>query len=539
MWTIAIVDDDRQVLGGMSRLIPWEQLGVRLVGEAMDGEEGLRLIEASQPDIVITDIYMPVMNGLDMIEQLRKQQYAGKIIILSGYSDFDYARKALRLQVDDYLPKPASPTTIREVLQRVTRELAERRALENRERELQSQLMEYEPYLEREWVKSILIGGTSSPLTDPSRMLERLGWKNAQFMMLALEIKRQGRMEGISVRDWHLFRFAVGNTVEELAGQDGLRSYFLELHSHHMALLLYKPLTWPTEAFRSEVLALAGRIISSVHRFLKVKLHIGAGLRKDDWLAISDSTEEAFQALAERHEPNVAHPCVYVYSEGGFRRTAPRNVRPVRFFQEMTDAVRTFDEPRALLALDDFFRKDGGAAQLQPDELAAIGTQLFAILSFTLYESGIRLDDELPVTDLTKELGQMEDAQQWKAWVAEKVKRICSRYTPNENLKHKETVDYIIQYIHEHYAENIHLQDVADQVYISKNYLSTLFRQFTGETFGDYLTRVRMERAKSMVLEKKLLIAEIAERVGYRNVPYFTTLFKKHTGRSPTEFHKA
>ena len=170
------------------------------------------------------------------------------------------------------MPKPASPTTIREVFaQRVTRELAERRALENRERELQSQLMEYEPYLEREWVKSILIGGTSSPLTDPSRMLERLGWKNAQFMMLALEIKRQGRMEGISVRDWHLFRFAVGNTVEELAGQDGARAYFLEPHSHHMALLLYKPLTWPTEAFRSEVLALAGRIISSVHRFLKVK----------------------------------------------------------------------------------------------------------------------------------------------------------------------------------------------------------------------------------------------------------------------------
>jgi len=538
MWTIAIVDDDRQALGGMSRLIPWEQLGVRLVGEAMDGEEGLRLIESSKPDIVITDIYMPVMNGLDMIEQLRKQQYTGKIIILSGYSDFEYARKALRLQVDDYLPKPASPTTIREVLQRVTRELTERRALENRERDLQNRLMQYEPYLEREWVKSVLTGGSSSPLTDPSRMLDRLGWKNAQFMMLALEIKRQGRMEGISVRDWHLFRFAVGNTVEELAGQDGLRSYFLELHSHHMALLLYKPLSWPTEAFRLEVLALAGRIILSVHRFLRVKLHIGVGLRKDNWLAISDSTEEAFQALAERREPDAAHPCVYIYNEGGIRRT-PRNIRPVRFFQEMADAVRTFDEPRALLALEDFFRKDSGAAQLQPDELTAIGTQLFAILSFTLYESGIRLDDELSLTDLTKELGQLEDAQQWKAWVADKVNRICSRYTPNENLKHKETVEYIIQYIHEHYAENIHLQDLANQVYISKNYLSTIFRQFTGETFGDYLTRVRMEKAKSMVLEKKLLIAEIAERVGYRNVPYFTTLFKKHTGRSPTEFHKA
>ncbi|UYO05677.1 response regulator transcription factor [Paenibacillus sp. PSB04] len=539
MWTLAIVDDDRQVLGGMSRLIPWEQLGIRPIGEAMDGEEGLRLIRAAKPDIVITDIYMPVMNGLEMIEQLRKQQFDGKIIILSGYSDFDYARKALRLQVDDYLPKPASPATIREVLQRVIAELSEKRAAENREQELQDRLMQYEPYLEREWVKSVLTGGTFSPPTGPYRMLDRLGWKGAQFMMLALEIKRQGRTEGISARDWHLFRFAVGNTVEELARQDGLRSYFLELHSHHMTLLLYKPLSWPAEAFRSEVLALAGRIIESVDRYLQVKLRIGAGLRKDDWTAIADSTEEAFQALAERREPDANHPCVYVYTEAGFRHPAARNVRPVRFFQEMADAVRTFDEPRALLALEDFASSDSGVAQLSPSELAALGTQLFAILSFTLYDTGHKLDDELPPADLSKELGLIENAQQWKAWVAEKVKRICRRFTPNENLKHKETVEFIIQYIHEHYAENIHLQDVADQVYISKNYLSTLFRQFTGETFGDYLTRVRMEKAKSMVLEKKLLIAEIAERVGYRNVPYFTTLFKKHTGRSPTEFYRA
>lgn len=541
MWTIAIVDDDRQVLGGMSRLIPWDRLDVRPVGEALNGEEGLRLIEECRPDIVITDIYMPVMNGLDMIEQLRKRNYEGKIIILSGYSDFDYARKALRLQVDDYLPKPASLSSIREVLLRVTAELEERKKLECQERELRNKLLQYEPYLEREWVKSALTGGATSSLTEPSMMLERLGWKDAQFMMLALEIKRQGRMEGISAKDWHLFRFAVGNTVEELVSQAGLRSYFLELHSHHMALLLYKPLSWPQEAFRQEVLMLAGRMTSSVHRYLQVKLHIGAGSRKGNWLSIADSTEEAFQALAERREPDHSQPCpcVYVYTEGGNRPAVRRNVRPVRFFQEMADAVRSFDERRALLALEDFFQDDGGAAQLQIHELEAIGTQLVAILSFTLYESGIRFDEELPLTSLSKELSHVEGSEQWKAWAAEKVMRICSRFAPNENLKHKETVDFIIQYIHEHYADNIHLQDLADQVYISKNYLSTLFRQATGETFGDYLTRVRMEKAKSMVLEKKLLIAEIAERVGYRNVPYFTTLFKKHTGRSPTEFYKA
>ncbi|MFC5652052.1 response regulator [Paenibacillus solisilvae] len=535
MWTIAIVDDDRHVLGGMKRLIPWDQLEVRPVGEAMDGEEGLRLIEECRPDIVITDIHMPVMNGLEMIEQLRKRNYEGKIIILSGYSDFDYARKALRLQVDDYLPKPASLSTIREVLQRVTAELAERSALESEERELRNKLLQYEPYLEREWVKSVLTGGTVSPLSKPP---ERLGWKNSQFMMLALEMKRQGRMEGISARDWHLFRFAVGNMMEELVGQAGLRSCFLELH-HHMAILLYKPLSWPEEAFRREALTLAERMISSASRYLQVKLHIGAGSIKGDWRSIADSTEEAFQALSTRREPNPAHPCVYVYAEGGCRSAGRRNVRPVRFFQEMADAVRSFDEQRALLVLEEFFREDGGAAQLAAEELEAIGTQMFAILSFTLYESGIRLDEELPLTSLSNELSHVEGAEQWKTWAAQKVKRICSRFAPNENMKHKETVDFMIQYIHEHYAENFRLQDLADRVYISKNYLSTLFRQATGETFGDYLTRVRMEKAKSMVIEKKLLIAEIAERVGYRNVPYFTTLFRKHTGRSPTEFYRA
>ncbi|MGU3568083.1 response regulator [Paenibacillus sp. D51F] len=539
MWTIAIVDDDRQVLDGMSRLIPWEQLDARLVGEASDGEEGLRLIGERNPDIVITDIYMPVMNGLDMIEELRRQAYGGKIIILSGYSDFDYARKALRLSVDDYLPKPASLHTIREVLERVAGELSRQKAVESEERRIREKLLQFEPYWEREWAKSVLTGGEPSPAGAAAGLPEKLGWRNAQVITLALELRRQGRMEGMSVRDWSLFRFAIGNMVEELAGHAGMRSFFLELHSHHMAILLSKPLTWPEPVFRQEALELAGRIIAAADSCLQVKLRIGSGSRKADWRHAAHSTEEAFQALASRREPHPVHPCVYVHAEGGRPPGSGREHRPVWFFQEMADAIRSFDEQRALLALEQFCREGGGAASLDGTELEAIGAQLFAILSFTLYESGIRLDDTLAPSELARELALVEGVPQWREWAAEKIRFVCSRFAPNENLKHKETVDFIIQYIHEHYAENIHLQDLADRVYISKNYLSTLFRQATGETFGDYLTRVRMERAKSMVLEKRLLVAEIAEKVGYRNVPYFTTLFKRHTGKSPTEFYKA
>lgn len=123
MWKIAIIDDERQVLQGMKRAIPWEELGAEWAGEALNGEDGLAMIRATSPDIVITDIYMPVMSGLEMMEQLRNEGFKGKIIILSGYSDFEHARQALRLQVSDYVSKPISLPTLRTILHKVIAEL--------------------------------------------------------------------------------------------------------------------------------------------------------------------------------------------------------------------------------------------------------------------------------------------------------------------------------------------------------------------------------------------------------------------------------
>ena len=117
MWSVVIVDDDEKVLRGMKKVIPWEELNCQWIGEARNGKEGLELIEKKQPDIIITDIYMPIMNGLEMIEGLKGAGSESKVIILSGYSDFEYARQALRLSIDDYLSKPASVDTIRRALQ--------------------------------------------------------------------------------------------------------------------------------------------------------------------------------------------------------------------------------------------------------------------------------------------------------------------------------------------------------------------------------------------------------------------------------------
>ncbi|GIQ65017.1 hypothetical protein PACILC2_35850 [Paenibacillus cisolokensis] len=149
MWRIAIIDDDRQVLAGMRNIIPWGELNAVYAGEAEDGKQGLELVRQANPDIVITDIYMPVMNGLEMLEALRQSGCTSRFVILSGYSDFEYARQALRLEVTDYLTKPVSIATIRNVLRKVIRSLEEEAAERQEQHELMEQVSQFRPYLEK------------------------------------------------------------------------------------------------------------------------------------------------------------------------------------------------------------------------------------------------------------------------------------------------------------------------------------------------------------------------------------------------------
>ncbi|MBW7453843.1 response regulator, partial [Paenibacillus sepulcri] len=170
MWKIAIIDDERHVLQGMKRVIPWDELNAQWAGEALNGEDGLDLIRETQPDIVITDIYMPVMNGLDMMEQLRKEGFNGKIIILSGYSDFEHARQALRHNVSDYVSKPISVPTLKSIIGKVIQELVEEEEKRVRQGELEHKLMLYEPFIEKEWVRSAAVGTLDSSYQNGSHL---------------------------------------------------------------------------------------------------------------------------------------------------------------------------------------------------------------------------------------------------------------------------------------------------------------------------------------------------------------------------------
>jgi two-component system response regulator YesN len=540
MWKVVIIDDDRQVLQGMKASIPWETIGAVWAGEAMDGEQGLDIIEAAQPDIVLTDIYMPVMNGLDMIEELQRRNFQGKIIILSGYNDFEYARKALRMNVEDYLSKPVTLLTLRNVFETAIQQLEEQTMEKLEQEQLRQKLRLYEPFVAKEMINA-LVAGTFRDSDLQQYLHHHHDLMNHNHVVLAIEIIRTDRVLDISTSDWNLFRFAVNNIIREVILEGDTKSSLVELHSHHAAVLVQFPYESPVDKMLEQTRKLGKRIIQCTAKYLSIQLHIGVGHVKDRWERISDSTEEAFQALSLKRFAPCPDFDLYEYAidqkEGEWDLST--SIRPIKFYQQLAEAIQHTQEERSLQMIRAFLVQLKESEQTKPSFLQRLGMEIWTIFTYSLYNTGVVLDEQFPPQDIHAELKNISKINQLEEWLEQKVTEICRNRSWNENVKHKHAVEFMVEYIHDHYSEDITLSDLAEKVYISRNYLSHIFRSSTGDTFNQYVTKVRMEKAKRLILEGKYLIYEIAEKVGYKNVPYFSTLYKKHTGCNPSDLLKS
>ncbi len=543
MWKIVIIDDDPRVLQGMKNSIPWGELGAEWVGESIDGKQGLELIRRTQPHIVLTDIYMPVMNGIEMIELLRSERYEGKVVILSGYSDFQHARQALRLNVDDYLSKPVTLQTIRGVLGKVISRLEEERLKLAEKKRLEDRLVMYEPFVMKEWIKSVLTGTTTPELALLKEAdALRAKWEKQTHIVLGLHLFRSdnkpltaaagdGEAEGVPlIRLWNAALF-----------EGRLDCEFVELHSHHKAVIVHFDRDVSAEEAIKEVREAGRRMMRGAADYPEYGIRIGVGSLKRDWQEIADSAEEAFFAIAADYPLQPSNGSMVEYTAAASSPMAAAGARKsvghIKFCQQIFEGLQHSRLEQARTAIDAYRTKLGGMG-LTPSDVRMLGTEIWAILAYSLYDVGIFLDEMFPELDLKRQFIPVATSDQLMDWLLRKSELICASQQRDENLKHKQAVDFMIQYIHEHYDENITIHSLSNELYISRYYLGQIFKKATGDSFNHYLTKVRIAKARAMILEGKLLIYEIAEKVGFKNVPYFSTLFKKHTGLNPTDLLK-
>ncbi|CAN7718764.1 response regulator transcription factor [Paenibacillus sp. LjRoot56] len=517
MWKIAIVDDDFQVLRGLRHIIPWAELDAEFAGEAIDGESGLELIREVEPDIVITDLYMPGISGIEMIEKLRGEGFQGRFIIHSGYTDFEYARQAIRLDVDDYLNKPITIEQIREVLFRTIGQLEDFYLEKMEKKRLVRFVQNYEQQMADEQLAALLNGTLQPNAADMKLPTVATYWTDYDQQVVVLELVKTDRVTDISVADWHLFRFAMSNITKELTQQEWPESAFIWLFGPYSALVLHIPRSEADEISLERSARFIETLTSSMLRYLGLTVKAAVGERISKWEDLKKSADVAFESLQAFEQGRGAVDLVRYLSQSLQESSEEELWSHIQRFINRQEASAKGGDPKL------FYR--------------VLATEIWTLLQYAAQQADMSITptDENELVTSTDTIIHRADVE---SFLQAKVKSIGLKRQPTINQKHKEAVDFMLGYIHEHYAKDITMDELAGQLFISKNYLNQLFKKVTGETFMNYVIRVRLEKAKALLLEGNLLIYEVSEQVGYQNVPYFSTLFKKYCGINPSDLLK-
>lgn len=537
MYKMLIVDDEDEVREAIACKTDWAACGFELVGDCANGRDALEAAERLQPDVVLTDICMPYMDGLELAERLTEQYRELKIVILTGFEQFDYAKQAIKLKVNDYLLKPINLQELTEFLLKLKAELDEEAARMADLTSLRAQWQESYPLLRERFLNRLVL----HPMTADSirRKLDsfrlRLSGPSCAALLLELETEKgdygEGEADaGVMHPDWELLRFAAANIAHEIAEQEHGGVAF-QTRDDRIAILL----GGEDGELGAHMQKVAGFVSGAVGKYLKLPVSIGLGRVYPSVEQLRYSYQEASSALEYRCLIGVGRILAIQDVEYG---------EPVgeaeydEFERELSAAVKTGNEARARQAIDDWIAKLRASAMKMGGIVGYMHRMLATVIQAGA-QSGLEPADGAGSVFFAR-LNGLKTVEEARCWLEELCGQVIGDMARRRtDASHTQMAD-AIAYIHEHYSSaELSLGEVCQHVHLSLSYFSSLFKQETGLTFVEYLTKHRLSKAKELLLATGLKTYDIAERVGYQDPQYFSVIFKRRVGMSPKEFRAA
>jgi len=515
MYRAIVVDDEPIVRRGLISLIPKLDPDWSVVGEAKNGFEALELVKREMPDLVITDIRMPRMNGLDLLSALK--EYPVHVVILSGYGFFEYAQTAIKFGAFDYLLKPVKPPEIMSLLHRLK---------EKRQDQASAAEPARSPLNFSKWWKDWLME-TEETQGYADKLKEQLPAGSEEMQIVAVEIDRFDELIGEEQwGDRRLVEFAVRNVIEDLVA-DKSEPRLLPLFTNG-SRLLYLCIGQSCGPDAAEWL------VREVGRWVKISISIGLSGKTRRFEELPALYRQATDALRDKWIRGDGIVCRHEDS-ASFAKEAQGY--PAQLDEALCRDVRAGDREKALAGLEAFLR------QVKRDNLSYASFQRFALQLLSsvyriVYEN--RIDDWVR-TGISQphDLFRREFAMdEYRRFMTEWIGAIIDSLEWKHKQKNNRTIERAVEYIRSHYAKDISLEDVALHAGMSGSYFSSFFKQETGDNFIDYLTRLRIDKAKSLMMDAELRLYEISQLVGYQDVKYFSRLFKRHVGATPAEYRQ-
>lgn len=539
VFKVLIVDDELLVRLGIKTTIAWEENNFQVVGEASNGMEAFEMYTKMQPDIVITDIKMPKMDGIELTKRIRETGRNTKIVVLTCYDEFNYLKEALVLGASDYIIKATmQPQELLNTLIKVRKEIEKEyiglSEVENMKREIESQ----RPLIQQRVLFDFLKGTLNSEKDIPATLHDAgIDFLYNHFVILYFEIDDyRVKLEKLSPQEKQLQKKSVVNLIKELLGTSN-NYYLTELEDQDYACILSLELSQARAAETAN--AIAVKIQEGIRRYTQFTLSISVSR----YINALEDIPYAFVEVKEymSHKMFLGKNCIITKKDIRISEEKDFENRFRINQEELVCYLREGDTQKVGQQIEELFARitAGKAGKNSFTMLEYTCTNLISILN--------RVADDFRYTGsegsgksyfTTQEVYKLEIVEEIKGWMIKQFSLLADHIKRSKYVSSNSAVRKALDYINANAYRPISLNDVAAHVNISRTYFSQVFKQETGENFVDYLTGVRIENAKKYLTLSDMKTYEIAEKAGFQDNSYFCRIFKEREGITPSDYRK-
>lgn len=535
MIQVFLVEDEIIIRESIQRMIPWKEYGYELVGEASDGEMALPMIREQKPDLVITDIKMPFMDGLSLISLVKKELPNTKIVIISGYDDFSYAQKAIELGVEQYLLKPISKNKFIQILEDIREKYIKENQQKNYYEQFEREKQQYEQHSRQDFFASLVQGNT--PLQTVYNQADQLhidimaqSYNILLFSMSTLE-------NGPSIWDQYSEHTANLQQNMEMLFQD-TKEYVLFRYQLFSYAVLIKGEKSEIENLTEQCVAMLKQLFSEQNA--GGDWFICTGRPVERLSLLSSSYESAMKAFALRYMENKKIVRYDECKNGKNAENDSMDLQSVDVNALNPDIIRNFLSNGLKEETKEFVHQYMELIGENALKSRMFRQYLLLNIHFNVVSFLQKIGYKKEVVDNKKEQLEMQGLQDMDAieqFLIERLNEAISLREEKSKNQYKSVVDQAVEYINQNFMdEDISLNKVARVANVSANHFSALFSQEMHRTFVEYLTDIRMKKAKELLRCTSMRSGRIALEVGYKDAHYFSFLFKKTQKMTPSQY---
>lgn len=515
---ILIAEDELLTRIGIRHLVKWEKLQYSIVGEAENGEQALIMVEELKPDILLLDINMPVMNGIDVLKEMKKRQLDCKVIILSCHDEFELVKEALVNGASDYILKSALDNEhLVEALERVKGMIVKERD-SNNVREL---LRDNNSNMSMAFRQNLLLGLLNGHCL--SNNIENIfSIKQKNLFCIVFEINNYETIRNRYENKDTSFMIESMLSIMDQTLSDIVEHEIFHIKTNRFVLLLSFSQMSIMERINKIIHSKVTEMISLVKTYVNLDMDAGISVKCDDYSQIGLAYQEALMAISLKFYYGSQSIFYYNSIQQTVNHTDFSKIGAVENELRKLGIQRKYNE--ILEFAKSYFSQVRKLANLNPNQIKNL---IKEIINIVLLNENIEDFSILERVSLSTSLDEIEDLFFHKFFL---------QYNILQNFDYNYLSKQAIRYIQKNYNKPISLKTIAESLQISENHISRVFNKNVGVSIPDYINNFRIEKAKELICHSNYKVYEIAELVGFHSVAYFNTIFKKAENCTPNEY---